>query len=393
MSSGLNNNTSAMNGLDYMNARYIKKIKDGLRLSVEALPYGIGIKIIKLYLRVIGRKKKSYGEIKEARRILKRLKLKEIKKILIVYDNLASPPTYGDFLCTVMLARYFTSQDIPVSFVIVDGEYRADWRDLDADKKVQRTLAYIELATLLLDQTLSKVEVLKWPELEQRLKAYSDNEIDIPFKQCVMIRSYIYGHAFNVLNILCEKSSQSHLNRFLLSINDFSQKVSFTRPEQAYITYHCRYSQKQTSLDRNTKDGEFLQVCARLKSLYPEYELMIVSDAVGYAYFKSLAEKNNVDCIFSKEYSNTFFGDSALILGGEFHFTLRGGGIDIISLFSQGPYEQYASLANDDAWSSVRANVWSSQSQIFTDIKWSPKLFLPTGHVRLVFPASRRLAS
>jgi len=393
MSSDLNNNAAEVSGSGYMKARYIKKFKDGLRLSIQSIPYGIGMNIIKLYLRLLGRKKKTYREIKEAKRILKRLKLKGIKKILIVYDDLASPPTYGDFLCTVMLARYFTSQDIPVSFVIVDGEYRADWCDLDADKKVQRTLDYIELARLLLDQRLSTVDVLKWPDLEQRLKGYSDNEIDIPFKESVLTRSYIYGHAFNVLNILCENSSQTHLDRFLLSIDDFTQKVIFTRPEQPYITYHCRYSQKQTSLGRNTKDDEFLQVCTRLKSLYPEYDLMIVSDAIGYAHFKELAHKHNIECIFSKEYSKTFFGDSALILGGEFHFTLRGGGIDIISLFSQGPYEQYASLANDDAWSNVRANVWSSQSQIFTDIKWSPKLFLPTGHVQLAFPSSRRFAS
>jgi len=366
-----------------MSIRNRKQIKDWIRLRVESIPFGLGINVIKFYLRLLGRRKKTYEEKKEAKRILQKLQKGRINKVLIVYDNLVSPPTYGDFLCTVMLARYFTSQDIPVNFVIVDGDYRSDWDEFDAVKKVQRNKDYVNLATLLLDEKFSSIETAQWVELEGRINGYSNNEIDIVFKNKVLTRDYIYGHAFNILNSLCEKSTQAHLDRFLLSFDDYFGKVNFTKPEQSYITYHCRYSQKKTSLDRNTTDDEFLKICARLKSLYPQYMIMIVSDLVGYTYFRELARKHQVDCVFSKEYSKTFYGDSALILGGKFHFTLRGGGIDIISLFSQGPYEQYASLANDDAWSSVQANVWSSNAQIFTDIKWSSKLFLPTGQVKL----------
>ena len=56
------------------------------------------------------------------------------KKVAIVYDNLSSPPTYGDYFFVVMFGRYFISQDIMVSFIIVDDGKRSDWSDLSDDE-------------------------------------------------------------------------------------------------------------------------------------------------------------------------------------------------------------------------------------------------------------------
>ena len=42
----------------------------------------------------------------EAKRIYDKLNI-NVNKVTIIYDNLVSPPSYGDFLEVVMLARVF----------------------------------------------------------------------------------------------------------------------------------------------------------------------------------------------------------------------------------------------------------------------------------------------
>ncbi len=51
----------------------------------------------------------------------------EQASIQIFYDNLVSPPTYGDFLQVVMLARYLKASGADVIFTIIDnGQRRLD---------------------------------------------------------------------------------------------------------------------------------------------------------------------------------------------------------------------------------------------------------------------------
>lgn len=360
-----------------------RQLKDLIRRCVENMPYGVGNSIIKFYLCLVGRRKKIFIEKREANRILRVLQNGKMEKVLIVYDELASPPTYGDFLYVVMLARYFICQDITVNLVIVDGDYREDWSELDESRKLHRNADYIKLANLLLNPQLAMIEQLSWRQLNGRIKSAVEKGVDIPFRSSVLARAAVYKYAFNILNYLCAEFSQSQLDQFLLSIEDLEGSVVFNSPKQPYISWHCRRSQKETSLTRNTKNDEFLQIFSRLKALYPSYDIMVVSDVVGCDYFRELARKYKMECHFSKDYSDTFMGDGALILRSKYHFTLRGGGIDVFSIFSQNPYEVFATCVNERTWNREHANVWSSRSQIFTDIQGSTEVFLPSGKVKL----------
>lgn len=303
-------------------------------------------------------------EMREAKRILRGIHSGNITKVVIVYDNLSSPPTYGDYFFVVMFGRYFISQDIMVSFIIVDEGHRSDWSGLNDDDAKTMVSDYVHMANILLDQRLTTVEVLTSLELKTRVSDDIENKIDIPFRENVIKRQAIYCHMLNTLNRLCFDSSPDQLDRFLLSFGDLAGKVNLKTPEEPYITWNCRYSTKW-GFERNTTDEEFLAIYSRLKVLNPDHTVMVVSDAKGCDYFKRIAGQNGLHCFFSKDFSDTLMGDGALILGSDYFFMLRGGGIAVFPIFSRLPHERITYCSNEVEWRHERATSWATDNQIF----------------------------
>jgi len=348
---------------------YIKQL---IKVSLSRIPYGceilLWLKKCYSYMNISLRYKqykKLSSEKKEADLILNSLRIGKIKRALIVSDSLRASPTYGDYFFVVMLARYFTSHDIPVSFIIVDGEYKASWSCLDETEKSKLVENYVEMANLFLDSTLTEVKVLKWHDFKNSYLDNLDEDICFPFGESVAARTRsVYGRALNTLNFLCAESSQDFLDRFLLSYSELEEKVPFKKPVQPYITWACRYSMRW-SAERNATEFEFLQIFSRLKTLYPNHAIMIVSDEDGCNYFKNITLRHNINCIFSKTYSQTLVGDAALILGSTYFYMLRGGGIAVFPMFSRIPHERLTSVSNEVAWINGRATSWATEDQIF----------------------------
>ena len=338
----------------------MQRLKDSLK---RTLPDRVQAIIRRIRLS-ISFHKKYIDEMREAKRILRGLQNGNITKVLIVYDNLASPPTYGDYLFVVMFARYFISQDIFVSFIIVDWEYRSDWSALNEDGTKNLVADYVRLANLMLDPLLATVEVLTFPNLQLRVKENFDNGMDVPFQEAVVKREPLYCHMNNILSRLCSKASRDHLDRFLLSFDELEKKISVIKPEQPYITWACRYSSKWR-LEANLSENEFIQTYTRFKAVYPSHAVMVVSDEVGCNYFKEIAVEYGMKCLFSKDYSDTLEGDGLLILGSELFFMIRGGGIGVFSLFSRIPYEIIASTSNEVHWRPEKITSWANDNQIF----------------------------
>ena len=313
---------------------------------------------------------------REVRRILALLQTDDIENILIVYDTLASPPTYGDFFYTVMFARYFTSRDISVNFVIVEGSSRWDWSVLDDSEKNNVMHDYVEIASVLLDPYLATIEVLTSQQLLAKMSDNLANGVYVPFQKNVANRSSVYSFVMDTLNGLCSKSSQSHVDRFLLSFEELRQKVSFRKPHEPYITWGCRYSTKW-GFDRNTSEERFVQIHSRLKLLYPDHSIMVVSDSVGCQHFRELAVKYGLNCLFSKDYSSTLMGDGGLILGSTYFFMHVCGGIVVFPWFSQVSYEMLISLVHEKPWTTDKLYSWSSKKQIWRS-PFATEYYLPS---------------
>jgi hypothetical protein len=370
-------------------------MKKRIRNCLEALPYGLGprffIPTARLALSLtptrfkgrLDRKNKLREEMIEAKRIIRSIASDEIRRAMIVFDNLVSPPTYGDYIYVVMLARYFIKRNIPVNFVIVDGEYRSDWSPLNESEKQRFVSDLVAIAEVLLDSSTTRIEVVRSQELESRLGNSTYARCFIPLGERVNGRVNIYSLCFNILNHLMSEADKDLRDRFLLSFHEIASKVKFESPALPYVTWHCRYSEKWGE-NRNTDDEKFLQICDKLKSLYPKHAIMVVSDEIGCNHFRALAYSHGLGCIFSKDYSRTFIGDGALVLGSDFYYQFWGGGVCVFPFFGKVPYEMHVPMGHEIEWEKGKASPWATEKQMFVNIRWDDEsLFLPTGSVKI----------
>ncbi len=345
--------------------------KKRVKAALEGLPFGVGsrvvIPLIKWLLmifyyqtRVINFRRKQFAR-NEAMSIDLALQ-NGVNEVMLVYDNLASPPTYGDYLYVILLGRYFIAQGVKLHFIIVDGEYRQDWNDLQDIQKQNFVIEQLKVAEVLLDSSLVKIERISWNSLQQRIA--SSLSAYLSFSINIKNRDPIYNHCFNVLNQLLRHKKASLLDDVLFSYDELSSKVKLVLPKKPYIAIGCRYSEKW-GIERNLSDADFINCYLQLAKRFPDHNVMIISDTVGCRYFSDLAHKHAYDVITSKDYSQTFLGDGALILKSNFFFQLRGGGISTFAMFSKIPYKLIQPLENETMWSKSKFTSFQRTSQLF----------------------------
>ena len=351
------------------------KIKKLIRKILVKIP------IVRDIITYRERYRKRTFEKKESVRILNSLNVFGVQKVAIVYDYSISPPTFGDYFDVVMLARYFVTLEINVDFVIIDGQYREDWRLSDKKTQNEMKLMHLKTAKLILDKSYTNIEVLQWTEFKKKYFDLADSQFCFPGRDGILARTIpLYAHAYNVTNYLCADHDKDFIDKFLLSYEMLIDKVKVKMPTKPYITWGCRYS-KLWGKERNLTESEFLKIYLVLRSLYPNHEIMVVSDMIGCEYFKSIASQNNIQCLFSKDYSNNLFNDGVLILGSAYFYILRGGGISVFPQFSRVPHERITILYHQSVWLDGRGASWASNDHIYRPLlpgKHFDSSYLPT---------------
>jgi hypothetical protein len=321
----------------------------------------------------------------EAKRVLRLIKNRKITRIMVVFDCKDSGSGYGDFLLVAMTARYFTLKGMPVNFIIVNSEYGEGWDWLNSNQKRKVIDDFLFIARALLKPLYRTIELLSWDQLQTRLTDGTSLGSDIIFHDKVISRTRTYdcSHALNSQLVL--KSDRKFMENFLLSDKGFYEHIEVERPTMPYITWHCRKLMDKGSKYRNTTDEEFLKVSKELKSIYPNHELMIISDEYGCNYFRDLAHKFGVKVIFSKDFchGDSYIGDGWLVVNSSYHFALRGGGIIQFAFYSKVPHEINYHLSNTHHWGKGKFGPWSSKKQLCRDIEFSLELFLPTGKIEI----------
>jgi hypothetical protein len=348
-------------------------LRENVKKQLDRLPLGIGAKYIipalrsfylnRVYLKIV---RQSTARL-EAKRILDLMVNRNVERVIIVYDLLCSPPTYGDLIDSqLMLARYFLKKDIQTDLYIVNSGYRHDWSALSKEEKETLIKDLQGIAQIVLGGESANIEVISWSRLVTILPKEESAPVLVPFEDRITRRESVYDSGLNIINYLISTEDKEFCDQFLLSFEEISAKMGQQKPEIPYISWHCRYSVKW-GLERNISDEDFLRIYSVLKTLYPKHALMIISDRVGYEHFCHLAQAHNLECLFSKEYSETFMGDGALILGGDYYFQLRGGGMYVFPIFSRLPYEIIASTMNQVFWKKNRITSWANDWQRFID--------------------------
>jgi hypothetical protein len=294
---------------------------------------------------------------------LEKLTQKGKKNITIIYDNFVSPPTYGDLFNVVMLARHLALLGHSLSFYIICKEYRDDWGPLIKQKTESKFIEeQVKLVTVLTHGLGVKIDILKWSEYSTHLSS-TDNEDITLFHELIKARERIYHYCFNLLNLMMDRAPVNILNYTLLRYNDLSQEIN-TQINNSYITWHCRFSKKWDFI-RNLSQDNFIEIYQLLRTAFPNDRILIVSDEEGCNHFKHIAKTNNLQCIFSNDYTKSYIGSGALILGSKFCFAYKTGGVTQFPMFSRIPYVFVVKLMDEYSWDNELYVPWQSNQQVW----------------------------
>lgn len=344
--------------------KYIQNLPLGDAVLVPSLLYIYSIILHPRY--PLYRLEKKVFEKREANYILKRFRSNDFDEAVIIYDLKVSPPTYGDLFYVIMIARLFLIMGKKVKSFIINSEFRKDTLDAYAvEERNELVVKLSEVPEVILKDKNCDTQIMSWRDCSKMIEKYEKEEKTlIVFKHKVKNRESIYNHCFNLCNHLASSMDNNQIKKFLLCRNEIGSRVNIKYPQTPYITWAARYSEKW-GFDRNTLDKEFIEIYTALHSLFPGCAIMIVSDEIGCNYFKKLAQKNSLPCLFSKDFSGTFMGDCALVIGSDYLFQLRGGGICVVAIYSSLPYCIICELTHEVAWKKNGLAVWAHDKQIW----------------------------
>lgn len=303
------------------------------------------------------------------RRYLNNLALRVLndgkKKVTIFYDNQVSPPTFGDFIYVVLIARLLVKLGVKVGFLLTNCSFREDWESLKADEQQEFVREQERLLNVF---SCSKDLQIIIGKKDNLLKNLADVQGDsfVLFLDKIKLNKPVYVYGFNFLNSLMSLIPERQRDLVLLNSLELRPHISEIKLDKSFISWHCRFSPKWGH-ERNLTEKEFKAVANNLALRFPGREIMIVSDHIGCSHYKELARKMGFSFLFSKDYASDFIDDCWVILESDFYFQFKGGGIGTIPLFSKMPYEIRAKMVHERKWRGDKTTSWQSSEQKFID--------------------------
>ena len=297
---------------------------------------------------------------REARRINRAIDA-GIEHVCLVYDCGVCPLTYGDYLHFVMIMRYLGERDIGATLYLLDSDIYPLCRAIMNDEEIEGFLQeMVEIGGLLLPYP--KVQTKRVHELREVMEFVGSHEAYVVCGWQTRHRRSLFHHGFNIFNHLMASAPSELQDRVLLSSSDLAQVALPVDVPSPRVAWHVRHSDKDPS--RNLTTEEFLDLHEILRSRHPDHTIIVVSDDAGCQHCSELVEEHRLGrTVFSKDYSMSFLGDAALVLGSDLYCVLRGGGMNIVPIMSRMPYRCTSGLAHELMWSADQLTSWQGPKQ------------------------------
>jgi hypothetical protein len=252
---------------------------------------------------------------------------------------------------------------------MVDTEpphFLADMNRQEIDRFIDDALV---IALVVLDSDRSTARRIAESELAEHLELADAS--GILYEEYTRVRRPFYRDAFNVFNQLMASLKEEEHQEVLFGVDDFRDYLPASYEDRRYVAWHCRYSTRWDQ-SRLTTDEEFVLGHSALREHFPDSEILIVSDVEGCDHYARMTETHGLDGIaFSKSVSPSFLGDCALIMGSEFFFSYRGGGIMTVAEVSTMAWEIVAPVMNETMWNRHRLGCWQGPLQRYTNVpRW-----------------------
>jgi len=295
---------------------------------------------------------------------LKKSKRNQFSRHVVVWDQSASPPTLGDLIEVLMLARWIANQGLETWFVILTGENRSDWSKKNNEQALQ-----LELINRLTKQKNIKVQEMTWDTFS--LQFLCDIKTYVVYRKRVENRKGLYTDSLKLLNNLVEKSGE-HLSRsWLLTSSELSSsdfKNSKVLKSRNYVAWGVRH--REVAPERNTGENEFRLLYLSLVNRASGLPIVVVSDRESCEFFRKVAQKFNLNCLFSCDFSESFLDDASIAIGGKVFFQIRGGGLGEVALYSNQAFDMsYVLIGPREMFKNSKVTAWQTSEQVFFELK------------------------
>lgn len=297
---------------------------------------------------------------------IKKLEKLTYKNIDIVYDCSVSALTLGDFCDFAMVARFFQKKKFDIRIIFINDNFRDDYYK----KNLQKAKLRLDEYKIILKSFVSP----KIPIINCNWNNYKNGHFEKNFtffNSNILSRKPIYHHCFNFLSTILRKEKNFFLNNYLLRKNNFFLNKKINLPKKKYISLGCRYDpiSKKGFYERNLKEKEFLDIIKKISLKFKSYKIMIICDDNGKKFFQKVAKKNNLNLLFSKDFSNSFVGDGKIILNSEFFIQFLGGGIITFLIYSKLNFLWFSFPQNHHLiFSKTKYSFWHNKQNIFLEI-------------------------
>ena len=319
--------------------------------------------LVRVLWRVSPNRRKRLSSIRnESENLLEAIEGGIFRRAVLVYDNSISPPSYGDFINVLMLARFLSAQKIKTKLLLTNNKFLPFFADrFTAGELNEFVQEQKGIASNLVEGI--EIEICSLQDLGGLIDQNVADGSYIVFHELVKNHKPIYFFAFNLTKSLLAKSTTE-----IQSLTYLSRNVSFVPnrkfPDTKYIAFPCRWNNSWGQY-RNMSTELFLNLVKLLSNEFPTYELVAISDQIGCDHFRTIAKQNNLDCRFSKDYSDSFLGDVTLLLNCEAWVQIHGGGIGNIALWSDLPFLWFGRISSEQALLSKRTSHFISSDQRF----------------------------
>ena len=319
--------------------------------------------IAKIFWHVSRSRRSRLSSIRnETENIFNAIQSGNLLRATLIYDNSISPPSYGDFINVIMIARVLAAYQVDVKLVLTKTDYYSFYPDRFTTDELNDFIGEEIVIAKTLVQGVT-IELCSSQELGELINGDAIDGRYVVFHEIVKSGTPFYYLAFNLTKSLLKKSSCETKNRVLFARH--SSFVSNQRgPQVQYVAFACRWNESWGQY-RNMSAELFINLSKILKNAFPNHELLVVSDRIGCDHFRSIALDHQLTCSFSKDYSDSFLGDATLVLNSEAWVQIRGGGIGIVPLWSDMPFLYFGRISSEQALLSKRTSQLNKLNQRF----------------------------
>ncbi len=287
---------------------------------------------------------------------IKKIVNSDIKNISIVFDFQSTPPTYGEFVYYLVLAKYFKLKRKKVEIILISNFNKKSLFRIIDKKKIFLFKEEIKKLTSF----YMKINLVEYKSFNNFIKDYQNKKKNILFNFFISRRISIYQTYLPLLNYILQNEKKNFINKLKFT-KDKNLKIKNLEKIKPYIAWHIRKNKSWGNYNNN--NNEIIKIANYLNSQKRNYKILILSDRNGCIWARKIL-KNFKNIYYSDKLANGFTEAAKALINSNYYFQFKGGGLTTIAYFSNIPYKIISYITpHDKKFSNRKFLSWQLDNQ------------------------------